>query len=935
MPGSQGTKMSEHQEEQRLASIMSDKMQIEWHTLTVAETVATLETDVDNGLSERQLQRRLQQFGQNKLEERGGRKAWTILWEQLTSVMVLILISAAVVSALLGKVTETVAIASIVLLFTVLGFAQEYRAERAMAALRRLAIPFVRVIRGGAQQEVSADELVPGDVVLLEAGNLIPADLRLLESSNLRVQESILTGESEPVEKETGAYEVSSMPLGDRRNMGYMGTTATYGRGKGVVVETGMATELGKISDLIQDVEPEATPLQQRLDQVGKLLALLGVIAAALVLAIGVYLNEPVDEMFLTAVSVAVAVVPEGLPAVVTVTLALGAQRMLRRNTLIRKLPAVETLGAVTVICSDKTGTLTENRMTVTVIDVAGHFLELTGTSASHPAPSLEQDGTIGSPDLSQQPPAIGMTLAAGALCNDASLQPDPTTGRYSVIGDPTEGALLVAAAQAGLELEALAHAMPRVAELPFDSERKRMTTVHELPARPGEVHPILRALRPEGNHLAITKGSVDGLLSISEYIWTEEGVFPLDDMWRERIERANEQLAQNGMRVLGMGYRWLGEPTDVAEANLVFVGLTGMIDPPRPEVKDAVAKCQTAGIRPVMITGDHPLTARFIAYDLGISQNGRLKTGLMLDEMSDADLAEVVDDVSIFARVTPANKLEIVKVLQQKGHVVAMTGDGVNDSPALKKADIGIAMGITGTDVTKEASDMVLLDDNFATIVQAVEEGRVIYDNIRRFVKFSIAGNVGKLAVMLLAPLVLGMPVGLLPLQLLWLNLMTDGLLGLGLGVEPAEKGTMRRPPRVPQASIFSEGLGTHVLWVGALIGAVALLAGYLTLDQPDDTWQTMIFTTLAFLQVGQAMASRSSRESLFTMGLRSNPVLLGLAILTIVLQLLVIYVPFLDRFFNVVPLSSTELLLAAVLGNTAFWAIEIEKWFLRRQTR
>jgi len=927
--------MSEHQEEQRLASIMSDKMQIEWHTLTVAETVATLETDVDNGLSERQLQRRLQQFGQNKLEERGGRKAWTILWEQVTSVMVLILIAAAVVSALLGKVTETVAIASIVLLFTVLGFAQEYRAERAMAALRRLAIPFVRVIRGGAQQEVSADELVPGDVVLLEAGNLIPADLRLLESSNLRVQESILTGESEPVEKETGAYEVSSMPLGDRRNMGYMGTTATYGRGKGVVVETGMATELGKIADLIQDVEPEATPLQQRLDQVGKLLALLGVIAAALVLAIGVYLNEPVDEMFLTAVSVAVAVVPEGLPAVVTVTLALGAQRMLRRNTLIRKLPAVETLGAVTVICSDKTGTLTENRMTVTVIDVAGHFLELTGTSASHPAPSLEQDGTIGSPDLSQQPPAIGMTLAAGALCNDASLQPDPTTGRYSVIGDPTEGALLVAAAQAGLELEALAHAMPRVAELPFDSERKRMTTVHELPARPGEVHPILRALRPEGNHLAITKGSVDGLLSISEYIWTEEGVFPLDDMWRERIERANEQLAQNGMRVLGMGYRWLGEPTDVAEANLIFVGLTGMIDPPRPEVKDAVAKCQTAGIRPVMITGDHPLTARFIAYDLGISQNGRLKTGLMLDEMSDADLAEVVDDVSIFARVTPANKLEIVKVLQQKGHVVAMTGDGVNDSPALKKADIGIAMGITGTDVTKEASDMVLLDDNFATIVQAVEEGRVIYDNIRRFVKFSIAGNVGKLAVMLLAPLVLGMPVGLLPLQLLWLNLMTDGLLGLGLGVEPAEKGTMRRPPRVPQASIFSEGLGTHVLWVGALIGAVALLAGYLTLDQPDDTWQTMIFTTLAFLQVGQAMASRSSRESLFTMGLRSNPVLLGLAILTIVLQLLVIYVPFLDRFFNVVPLSSTELLLAAVLGNTAFWAIEIEKWFLRRQTR
>ena len=914
---------------------MNNMMHTHWHTLTATETVARLETDADNGLTEQQVQERLQQFGQNKLEERGGRKPWAILWEQLTSVMVLILIAAAVVSALLGKVTETVAIAGIVLLFTVLGFAQEYRAERAMAALRKLAIPFVRVIRGGAQQEVTADDLVPGDIVLLEAGNSIPADLRLLESSNLRVQESILTGESEPVEKETGAYQAVSMPLGDRRNMGYMGTTATYGRGKGVVVETGMATELGKIADLIQDVEPEATPLQQRLDQVGKLLALLGVIAAALVLAIGVYLNEPVDEMFLTAVSVAVAVVPEGLPAVVTVTLALGAQRMLRRNTLIRKLPAVETLGAVTVICSDKTGTLTENRMTVTIIDVAGHFLELTGTSAAHPAPSLEQNQTTDLPELSQQPPAIGLTLASGALCNDASLQPDPTTGRYSVIGDPTEGALLVAAVQAGLEPEALVEAMPRVAELPFDSDRKRMTTVHKLPAQAGKLQPILRALRPEGPYLAITKGSVDGLLDISRYIWTEEGVLPLDDRWRQRIQRANEQLAQNGMRVLGMGYHWLDEPTEVAEANLVFVGLTGMIDPPRPEVKDAVATCQTAGIRPVMITGDHPLTARFIAYDLGISQNGRLKTGLMLDEMSDADLAEVVDDVSIFARVTPANKLEIVDALQQKGHVVAMTGDGVNDSPALKKADIGIAMGITGTDVTKEASDMVLLDDNFATIVQAVEEGRVIYDNIRRFVKFSIAGNVGKVAVMLLAPLVLGLPVGLLPLQLLWLNLMTDGLLGLGLGVEPAEKGTMRRSPRDPRAGIFSEGLGIHVIWVGTLIGAVALFAGWLTLDRLENTWQTMIFTTLAFLQVGQAMASRSSRESLFTMGLRSNPVLLWMAVLTIVFQLLVIYVPFLDRFFNVVPLNSSELLLAAVLGSMAFWAIEIEKWFLRRQAR
>jgi Ca2+-transporting ATPase len=911
---------------------MSDPSTNPWHTLSVEETAAALETDLQNGLWPDQVAARLAQYGPNELEERGGRKPLAILWEQVTSIMVLILIAAAVISALLGKATETVAIAAIVVLFVSLGFAQEYRAEQAMAALRKLAVPLVRVLRGGERQEVTATELVPGDVVLLEAGSAIPADLRLTTSANLRVQESILTGESEPVEKETAAYATAAMPLGDRRNMGYMGTVTTYGRGRGIVVETGMSTELGKIAELIQDVDPGETPLQQRLDQVGKLLALVGVIAAGLVLAIGVYLNEPLDEMFLTAVSVAVAVVPEGLPAVVTVTLALGAQRMLRRNALIRKLPAVETLGAVTVICSDKTGTLTENRMTVTVIDVAGHYLELTGTGAPHPALSLEQLGAA-PPDLDQQPPAIALALAGGALCNDASLLPDPQTGRYSVIGDPTEGALLVAATQAGLDLDTLNDALPRVGELPFDSERKRMTTVHQLPQRGGTLHPTLRALEPQAPYISITKGAVDGLLGISSHIWTDGGVQPLDDAWRSRIEAANEQMAGNGMRVLGLGYRWLDDPAAVSESDLVFMGLTGMIDPPRPEVKQAVATSAEAGIRPIMITGDHPLTARFIAYDLGISQNGRLKTGLMLDEMSDEQFSEVVDDVSIYARVTPANKLEIVDTLQQKGHIVAMTGDGVNDSPALKKADIGIAMGIAGTDVTKEASDMVLLDDNFATIVAAIEEGRVIYDNIRRFVKFSIAGNVGKVIVMLLAPLLLAMPVALLPLQLLWLNLMTDGLLGLGLGVEPAEKGTMKRPPRNPQAGIFSEGLGIHVLWVGALIGAVALLAGWLTLNRPGPTWQTMIFTTLAFLQIGQALASRSSRESIFTMGLRSNPLLLGMVVLTVALQLLVIYAPFLERFFEVVPLSAPDLLLSAVLGSAAFWAIELEKWWRRRR--
>jgi P-type Ca2+ transporter type 2C len=913
-----------------------------WYTLTKETVISELSTRPETGLSELEAQKRLIQFGPNELIERGGKQPLKILWEQFTSTMVLILIVAAVISGLLGKVTETVAIAAIVILFALLGFFQEYRAEQAMAALKKLAVPLVRVLRGGQKREVSARELVPGDIILLEVGNTVPADIRLIESVNLKVQEAILTGESDAVEKTTAALEEENLPLGDRTNVGYMGTTVSYGRGKAVVVEVGMATELGKIATLIQGVGESTTPLQKRLDQLGKLLALVGIIVAGLVMVVGVLLNESWSDMFLTAVSVAVAVVPEGLPAVVTVTLALGAQRMLRRKSLIRKLPAVETLGAVTVICSDKTGTLTENRMTVTVIDVAGHHLELVGTSRPHHSLALSKEDTP-LVNLTAEPPAIGLALAAGALCNDASLQPDPQTGRYAVIGDPTEGALLVAAEQAGVDRDELLGTLPRVRELPFDSERKRMTTVHQLPQDINDLPPALAGLRDTGVWpgrccVAFTKGAVDGMLEISRSIWVGGKPQQLDEEWLQRIETGNEEMAQNGMRVLGIGIQWMDSPDEELESGLTIIGLVGMIDPPRPEVKAAVAKAIQAGIRPVMITGDHPLTARFIAYDLGISENGRVKTGQMLDTMSKAELESVIDDISIYARVTPANKLEIVELLQNKGHIVAMTGDGVNDSPALKKADIGVAMGITGTDVTKEASDMVLLDDNFATIVDAIEEGRTIYDNIRRFVKFSIAGNIGKVLVMLVAPLVIGVAVALQPLQLLWLNLLTDGLLGLGLGVEPTERNTMRRPPRDPKASIFSEGLGWHVGWVGVLIGVVALVAGLITYDQGNTAngpWQTMIFTTLAFLQIGQALASRSDRESFFTLGLRSNMTLVGLVILVILLQLLVIYLPFLDRFFNIVPLTPEQLLITIGLGSLAFWAIEIEKWIIRRKDR
>jgi P-type Ca2+ transporter type 2C len=909
----------------------------DWYRLDTDAALTALSSSLDGGLDDGEAAARLARFGPNELVEKGRANPLRLLWEQISSTMVLILIVAAVVSALLGKVTEAVAIGAIVLLFAVLGFVQEYRAEQAMAALKQMAVPVVRVRRRKRVSETPAQKLVPGDIVLLEAGNVVPADARIVESVNLRVQEAALTGESEAVDKLTEAIDRPEVPLGDRRNMVYMGTVVTYGRGTAVVVETGMNTELGKIASLIQGVESEETPLQRQLDGVGKGLAILGLVVAALVAVIGLIRGETAEEMLLTAVSVAVAVVPEGLPAVVTVTLALGAQRMLRRRALIRKLPAVETLGSVTVICSDKTGTLTENRMTVTVIDVAGHFIELAGTSID-PAPVLTAGREHWAELVERQPPAVALSLIGGALCNDASLQPDPQSGRFLPLGDPTEGALLVAAAQAGLDKDALQQIMPRLAEVPFDSERKRMTTVHRLPEERHQVPDKLQAVYQAGGpYLAITKGSVDGLLELTSHIWVDDGRTALDETWRARIQLANDQMAQKGMRVLGVALRWLADmprpESDGLEQDLTVIGLVGMIDPPRPEVRSAVQICRAAGIRPIMITGDHPLTAQFIAYELDISQNGRVKTGQDLSRMSLEELVQVVDDVSIYARVAPEHKLRIVETLQQKGQIVAMTGDGVNDSPALKKADIGIAMGITGTDVSKEASEMVLMDDNFATIVAAVEEGRVIYDNVVRFIKFSIAGNFGKILVMLLSPL-LGINVALLPLQLLWLNLLTDGLLGLGLGVEPAEPGTMKRPPRSPQTGILV-GLRRQMAWVGALIGLLALGVGVLYYDPAvpgDTTWQTMIFTSLAFLQIGQAFASRSGRESLFTQGLRSNLTLLWMALIVIALQLLVIYVPFLDQFFQVTPLSVPELALCLLLGLLLFAVIELEKWLKRR---
>jgi Ca2+-transporting ATPase len=916
-----------------------------WHTLPSTEVARALATDGLTGLSDAEAARRLTANGPNELVERGGRSPWRLLWEQLTAVMVLILIAAALLSLILGKYLEAGAIGAIVILFALLGFFQEYRAEKAIAALKKLAVPNVRVVRRSQPQEIPARDLVAGDVVQLEAGNVVPADVRILSGANLRIQEAALTGESEPVEKDEAVLSASDAPLGDRRGMAYMGTQVTYGRGTAVVVATGMQTELGRIASLLQDVKAEPTPLQHRLDRVGKWLALAGVVVALLILGGGLFVGESLADMLLTAISVAVAVIPEGLPAVVTFTLAVGAQRMLKRNALIRKLPAVETLGSVTVICSDKTGTLTENRMTVTVVDAGGHRLDLLQTLRdAHPT----FDGTSSALTL----PPVRMLLAAGALCNDAELLGDTPLGggKFHTLGDPTEGALLVAAAEGGIDPTAARRTFPRVAELPFDSDRKRMTTIHALPTgaeAPGEVTALLGGLAgaATGGFLAITKGAVDGLLDLTTQLWRDGELLPFTPGDRAAVEQTNNELAANGMRVLGVAFRRLSAVpssprAEDMERDLVFLGLTGMIDPPRPEVRAAVARCVTAGIRPIMITGDHPLTAAYIARDLGIAANNRVLTGVEIDRLDARALAAAVEDVSVFARVSPEHKLRIVEALQANGHIAAMTGDGVNDAPALKKADIGVAMGITGTDVSKEAADMVLRDDNFSTIVAAVEEGRVIYDNLRRFVKFAVAGNIGKILVMLLWPLVfflfdlpLTAAVALLPLQLLWLNLLTDGLLGLSMGAEPAERSVMQRPPHRPTDGIFSGGMGRQAIWVGILIGLIALAVGAWYYINGLPQWQTMIFMTLSVLQIFQALATRSNRESLFTIGVFSNRLLWLTIGAVLLLQLAAVYLPPLSTLFlRTVPLAPFDLAVALVAGLILFCAIEFEKALLRR---
>jgi Ca2+-transporting ATPase len=912
-----------------------------WHNLTAEQSLELLQSNAEIGLNQSEIDRRQQYFGTNELKETGGRSAFTILWEQFTNIMLVMLIAVAVVSAVLdirqnNFPKDAVAIGAIVILNGILGYLQESRAEKALAALKKLASPLVRVIRDGQTLEVAAKELVPGDIMLLEAGVQIAADGRLLSAQNLQVRESTLTGEAEAVNKQD-TFLAEDLALGDRLNLVFQGTEVVQGRAKAVVTKTGMDTEIGHIASMLQGVESEPTPLQQRMTQLGNVLVSSSLALVALVVIGGYWQSKGklFEELLEVSLSMAVAVVPEGLPAVVTVTLAIGTQKMIRRQALIRKLPAVETLGSVTTICSDKTGTLTQNKMVVQKIYAASRYFHVSGEG-------YEPVGKFycGEEDNIKQKPEVRQLLCACVVCNDAILQVKTKHRQeeWSILGDPTEGALLTLAGKAGIFKEEIAREMARLGEFPFSSERKRMSVIVDNPQ--GELPYVM-----------FTKGSPELILDRCDRVSacgadrilgeTEAQILTSDI--RNQILEVNNQMASKGLRVLGFACKSLSEvpaagTENATETELVWLGLVGMLDAPRSEVKDAVKRCRSAGIRPIMITGDHQLTAMAIASELNIASPGdRTLTGRELEVMSPEALQEIVDEVSVYARVSPEHKLRIVQALQKRGKFVAMTGDGVNDAPALKQADIGIAMGITGTDVSKEASDMILLDDNFATIVAATEEGRVVYDNIRRFIKYILGSNIGEVLTIAAAPLLVLGGVPLSPLQILWMNLVTDGLPALALAIEPAEPNVMQRPPYSTRESIFARGLGLYIVRIGIIFAILTIILMVWSYNYDPDTWKTMVFTTLCLAQMGHALAVRSDSRLTIQMNPFSNPYVLGAVSLTTLLQLLLIYVEPLRNFFNTQLLTPTELAICFGFSMLMFVWIELEKlvqrWFLTRR--
>ena len=856
------------------------------HTMPADAVLAALRSR-PGGLSSAEAAERLAVNGPNELRGAASVPAWKMLLGQFAEPMILILVAAAVLSLAMRNWTEGIAILAIVLMFGILGFLQERRAEQAMAALKRLACPTVRVRRDGGIAELPARDLVPGDVVLLEPGHAVPADLRFLDCTQCAIDESLLTGESEAARKSIDPLPAEP-PLApaDRTNQAWMGTMVVRGRAEGVVVGTGMDTELGRIAGLIRDMDDTRTPLQRKLAQAGKHIAWVGAAAGAVVFVIGLLGGSGLATSLLTAVSLLVAVVPEGLPAVLTATLALGGRRMLRRQALIRRLPAVETLGSVTVICTDKTGTLTENRMRVMRIATASR------DAAPEEAPDAES----------------GPLFHVAALCNDAK---PAAEGAGRLVGLPTETALLEAAMRHGIARDSLP---ARVAEHPFDSSRKRMATVH----RGG-------TLFPDTPLVAAVKGAPDGVLPLCSRVLSGGRAVPLDDALRDRFRKAHAAMARDGLRVLGLAFRPLpadaaGWTADAVERDLVFCGLAGLMDPPRAEVAEALAAGHRAGIRTVMITGDHPLTAEAIARGLDLPGDGRppvVATGADIAALSPDALADAASRTDVYARTTPEDKLRIVTALQARGEIVAMTGDGVNDAPALKKADIGVAMGRTGTDVAREASKMALLDDNYATLVAAVEEGRTIYDDLIRFLRYSFGGNLAKTLAMLLAPVAGLGAIALLPLHLLWLNLMTDGLLGLGIGLEAGEADVMRRPPRRPDAPVFDRATLWHVTWVGVAIAAGAMALA-LWSRRAGGPWQSVLFAAIGFGQIGQAWGLRSWTGRPFRFA--PNPTLAAMTLLALVMQLVVLYVPVVANAFHLAPLAKEPLAATALFGLAVF---------------
>jgi Ca2+-transporting ATPase len=885
-----------------------------WHLRDGEALAREHGVDPAHGLHAHEVAERALQHGPNALPQTASRSGWALLLEQFSDFMILVLLGAAVISGLVGDLVDTLVILAIVLMNAAIGLVQAWRADQALAALQRMAASQATVVRGGQVEQVAAHDLVPGDIVLLEAGNKVPADLRLLQIAQLKVDESALTGESVTVDKHADVLTGTDHGVGDRLNMAFKGTIATHGRGRGLVVATGMQTELGKVAGLLDQENNRSTPLQLRLAAFGKRVALAVIAICVVIFGVGVLRGEAPLQMVLVAISLAVAAIPEALPAVVTVLLALGARKMVSFNALIRRLPSVETLGSVTFICSDKTGTLTQNRMQTECL-VAGD-----GGDRAAPGQTSWVVGS-GPPDADHQE-----LLRAAALCNDARRGPD---GGW--VADPTEIALAEVAAGAGLDKQALEAQWQREHELPFDASRKRMTTFHRTP----------------DGLVAYTKGAPESVLPQCVDRWDADlgqpgtqqarpGEAPAFDtaFWLARAEA----LAEQGLRVLALARRnhsrlpASGDDALALESGLYFIGLIGLMDPPRPEAAAAVRECVEAGITPVMITGDHPATARAIALRLGIVVDAQapVLTGADLTALDEETLVARVQHVRVYARVDPAQKIRIVEALQARGEFVAMTGDGVNDAPALKRADIGVAMGKGGTDVAREAASLVLLDDNFATIVHAVREGRRIYDNIRKFVRYAMTGNSGEIWTIFLAPLLL-LPIPLLPIHILWVNLVTDGLPGLALAAEPAERGIMQRPPRPPTESLFAHGMWQHILGIGLLLAGLCLGVQAWAISTGHAHWQTMVFTVLTLGQMAHVMGIRSEQDPLWRIGFASNRPLLGAVLLTFALQMATIYVPVLNPIFKTEPLSLMELSVCLAAAGVVWAVTEAEKAWRR----